>query len=130
MVEQGMMVKFHLVPFATCLLHLKLLLQGSFHQEEVKSPHFRDSHRPNIMKYLEPPEHQITRHLPPFLVCQKSATTVAHTYKKKNSLLKHMLVVLPRLVFFLMKKIFIFNIPVRRKIISDSPATNILIIKP
>jgi hypothetical protein len=55
-VEEGMLVKFHLVPFATCLLHLQLLLQGSFHQEEVKSPHRRDTQRPNIMNYLGPPE--------------------------------------------------------------------------
>ena len=49
-------VKFPLVPFATCLLHLQLLLQGSFHKEEVKQPHFRDTQRPNIMNYLGPPE--------------------------------------------------------------------------
>ena len=35
MVEEGIIVKFPLVPFAMCLLHLQLLLQGSFHQEEV-----------------------------------------------------------------------------------------------
>ena len=35
-VEEGIMVKFPSVPFALCLLHLQLLLQGSFHQEEVK----------------------------------------------------------------------------------------------
>ena len=43
-------------PFSTCLLHLKLLHQGFFHQEEVKQPHCRDTHRPNIMNDLEPPE--------------------------------------------------------------------------
>ena len=31
-VEEGMMVKFPLVPFANCLCHLQILLQGSFHQ--------------------------------------------------------------------------------------------------
>jgi hypothetical protein len=36
MVEEGMLVKFPSVPLATCLLHLQLLLEGSFHQEEVK----------------------------------------------------------------------------------------------
>ena len=35
-VEEGMVVTFPLVPFATCLLPLELLLQGSFHQEEIK----------------------------------------------------------------------------------------------
>ena len=41
-VEEGVLVKFPSVPFATCLLHLQLLLQGSFLQEEVKQPHCRD----------------------------------------------------------------------------------------
>jgi hypothetical protein len=31
-VEEGIMVKFPSIPFAMCLLHLKLLLQGSFRQ--------------------------------------------------------------------------------------------------
>ena len=48
-VEEGVLVKFPSVPFATCLLHLKLLLQGSFLQEEVKQPHCRDTQRPNII---------------------------------------------------------------------------------
>ena len=51
-VEEVMLVKFPSVPFATCLLHLQLLLQGSFHQEEVKQPHFIDIQRPNIMNFL------------------------------------------------------------------------------
>ncbi len=34
-VEEGIMVKFPSVPFAMCLFHLQLLLQGYFHQEEV-----------------------------------------------------------------------------------------------
>ena len=42
-VEEGMIVKFPFVPFATCILPLQLLLQGSFHQEEVKQPHHRDT---------------------------------------------------------------------------------------
>ena len=53
-VEEGMLVKFPLLPFATCLLHLQLLLQGSFQQEEVKQPHCRDTQRPNIINYLGP----------------------------------------------------------------------------
>ena len=59
MVEDGKLVK---LPFATCLLHLQLLLQVSFHQEEVKQPHCQDTHRPNIMNDLEPPE--APAHLP------------------------------------------------------------------
>ena len=55
-VEEDMLVKFSLVPFASCLLHLQLLLQGSFHQEEVKQPHSRDTQRPNIMNHLGSPE--------------------------------------------------------------------------
>ena len=54
--EEVMLVKFPSVPFATCLLHQQLLLQGSFHQEEVKEPHGRDTQRPNIMNYLGPPK--------------------------------------------------------------------------
>ena len=39
MVEEGKIVKFALVLFSTFLLHLQLLLQCSFQQEEVKQPH-------------------------------------------------------------------------------------------
>ena len=56
--EEGMLVKFPSVPFAICLLHQQLLLQGSFHQEEVKQPHCRDTQRPRIMNYLGPPDAQ------------------------------------------------------------------------
>ena len=45
-VQEGMIVKFPLVPFATCLFPLQLLLQGSFQLEEVKQPHWRDTHTP------------------------------------------------------------------------------------
>jgi hypothetical protein len=55
-VEEGMLVKSPSVPFAMCLLHLQLLLQGSFHQKEVKQPHCKYTQRPNIMNYLGPPE--------------------------------------------------------------------------
>ena len=50
-VEEGVIVKLPLVPFATCLLPLQLLLQGSFHQEEVKQPHFIYTQRPIIINY-------------------------------------------------------------------------------
>ena len=52
-VEEGMIVKFPLVPFTTCLLPLQLLLQCSFQQEKVEQPHWRDTH---IMNYVVPPE--------------------------------------------------------------------------
>ena len=56
-VEEGMLVKLPLVPFATCLFYLQLLLQSFvFHQKEVKQPHCRDTQRPNIMNYQGPPE--------------------------------------------------------------------------
>ena len=55
-VEEGMIVKFPLVPFATCLLPLQLLLQDSFHQEEVKQTHLRYTQRPKIMNYVVHPE--------------------------------------------------------------------------
>ena len=35
-VEEGMFVKFSLVPFATCLLHMQLLLQGFFFSTKKK----------------------------------------------------------------------------------------------
>ena len=40
-----------------------------------------------------------------------------------------MLLVITTLFFFVIIKIFIFEIPVRRKMLNDYPATNILIIK-
>ena len=55
-VEEGMIVKFPLLPFSTCLLPLQLLLQGSFQPEEVKQPHWRDTQRPNIKNFVVPPE--------------------------------------------------------------------------
>ena len=48
-VEEGMIVKFPSVPLAICILQLQLMLQGSFHQEEVKQTHCRDTQRPKIM---------------------------------------------------------------------------------
>ena len=84
-VGEGMLIKYPLVPFATCLLHLQLLLQDSFHQEEVKQPHFRNTQRPKIMNFWGLLRHQITCTSPPFLVCQNSATTVARTYLTKTA---------------------------------------------
>ena len=60
-VQEGIMIKFSLVSYATFLLPLQLLLQGSFHQE-VKQPHPRDAQRPNIRNYLVPSE--APAHLP------------------------------------------------------------------
>ena len=84
-VEEGMLVKFPSVPFATCLLHLQLLLQGSFYQEEVKQLYCRDTQRPKIMNFWGLLRHQITCHLTPFPVCQNSATAVARIKKKKQA---------------------------------------------
>ena len=47
-VEEGIIIKFPLVSYAI----LQLLLQGSFHQEEIKQPHHRDTQRPTIVNYL------------------------------------------------------------------------------
>ena len=55
-VEEGISVKFPLVPFAMCLLLRQLLLQGFFHQEEIKHPHCRYTQRPKIMNDMGPPE--------------------------------------------------------------------------
>ena len=81
-VEEGIMVKFPSVPFAMCLLHLQLLFQGSFHQEEVKEPNCR--YTPNIMNDLGLLRHQLTCHSPHFTVCQNTAIPVARTSKKKQ----------------------------------------------
>ena len=54
-----MQVKFALVSFAACLLSLQLLIHGSFHQEEVRQPHHRDTQRPNIMNYVVPKNTEI-----------------------------------------------------------------------
>ena len=45
-VEEGMLEKFPPVPLAICRFHLQLLLQGSFHHEEVKQPICWDTQRP------------------------------------------------------------------------------------
>ena len=82
-VEKAMLVKFSSVPFATCLLHLQLLLQRSFHQEEVKQQHCRDTQRPKVMNFLGLLRHRITCHSAPLTVCQNSATTVARTFLTK-----------------------------------------------
>ena len=79
-----MLIKYPLVPFAICLIHLQLLLQDSFHQEEVKQPHCRNTQRPKIMNFLGLLRHQITCHQPPFPVCQNGATTVARTSLTKT----------------------------------------------
>ena len=75
-------VKFPLVPFATCLLPLELLLQGFFHQQEVKQPHRSDTQKTQQM-------HQITWHscLP------EQCNHCDQNFSRKSSLSKHMLVV-------------------------------------
>ena len=86
-VEKGILVKFSSVPLATCLLHLQLQLQGSFHQDEVKQPHCRDTQRPKVLNFWGLLRHQITCHSAPFPVCQNSATTVARTSLTKTACL-------------------------------------------
>ena len=85
-VEKGMLVKFSSVHFATCLLHLQLLLQGSFHKDEVKQPHCRDTH-----EFLGPPE--APDHLPlGTLPClPEQCNNCGKNFYNKNSLSKHML---------------------------------------
>ena len=91
-VEEDMLFKFPSIPFATCLLHLQLLLQGSFHQEEVKQPHCRDTQRPNIMNYLGPSE--APDHLPlAILPCLPDQCNHCGKNFFKNILSKHMFVV-------------------------------------
>ena len=83
-VEEGQIVKFPMVPFATCLLPLQLLLQDYFQQEEVEQPHWRYTHIPNIMKYVVPPART---GLP------EQCSTCGKNFSRKSSLSKHMLVV-------------------------------------
>ena len=86
-VEKGMFVKFSLVPLATCLLHLQLLLQGSFHQEELKQLHCRDTQIPKVINFWGLLRHQITCHSAPFPIYMNSATTVARTSLTKTACL-------------------------------------------
>ena len=92
-VEEGMLVKFPLDLFATCILHLQLLLQGSFHQEEVIQPHCRDTLRPNIMNYIGPPEAPDHLPLANLLCLPEQCNHCGKNFKQKNSLSKQMLVV-------------------------------------
>ena len=77
LVEEGMMVKFPLIPFVTCLLPLQLLLQASFRQEKVAQPHCIDTQRP--------PEAQ--DHLP------DQCNHCGKNFLRKSSLNKRMLMV-------------------------------------
>ena len=90
MVEEGMMVKFPLVPFATCSF---FLLPGSFNQEEVKQPYCRDIQRPAVMNYLVPPE--APNHLPLVtLPClPEQYNHCGKNFSRKTSLSKQMLVI-------------------------------------
>ena len=65
-VEEGMLVKFTFCPFCHLSPSPAAPAKGSFHQEEVNQPLCRNTQRPKIMKYLEPPFH----------ACQNSAITV------------------------------------------------------
>ena len=47
-VEEGIMVYFPLINFATCLLPLQLLPQGSFLQEEFEQSHCIDAQNPTL----------------------------------------------------------------------------------
>ena len=80
--DEGIIVKFLMVSFANCLLPLKLLLQGPFHQEEVKQPHLRDTRSPNIMNHLVPPEPSC--HMPPCPFCQNSEIVVGRTSQERQ----------------------------------------------
>ena len=83
-VEEGMLVKFPLVPFVTCLLHLQLLLQGFFTKKKL-SNHIVEIHKDTKSRIWG--WDLITCYSPPFPVCQNSATTVAKTSFKKTSCL-------------------------------------------
>ena len=83
-VDEGMLLKFPLVPFATCFLHLQLLLQGSFHQVEVKQPHCKDTLTPNMMNYLGPPEAPDHRPLATLLCLPEQCNHCGKKFKQKK----------------------------------------------
>ena len=81
-VQEGMIVKFPLVPVATFAAPASRFF--FFHQEEVRQPHRRDTHRPNIMNYM------------PLAILPCLPEQCNHCGKnlsRKSSLSKHMLVV-------------------------------------
>ena len=93
MVEMGIIVKFPLVFLANFLLHLQLLIQGSFHQEQVKQPHGRETQRPYIMNYVVLPE--ASDHLPlATLPClPDQCSHCGKNFSRESNMAKHMLVV-------------------------------------
>ena len=92
-VEESMMFKFSLVPFATYLLSLQLLLQGSLHQKEVKQPHRKYTQRPNIIIYLVPPEAPDHLTLATLPSLPEHCNHYGNNFTRKSSLSKNMLVV-------------------------------------
>ena len=65
-VEEGIMVRFSLVCLVIFLLSLQLLLQGSFHEEEVKQPNNNKA-----FKSLPTPiQHKICQHSSHVFVCK------------------------------------------------------------
>ena len=75
-VEKGMLVKFPFVSLATCLLPMQLMLQGSFHQEEVKQTQHNElpgarspatCHRLGKKNSMNPPEFNFFLDFPPNL---------------------------------------------------------------
>ena len=89
-VEDSMRVKFPLVPFATCLLPLQLILQGVFFApKRSKKNCIVKSHKdPTSWIIWCQMRHQITCHLPPCPVFQNSATTVARISQESRACLK------------------------------------------
>ena len=90
-VEDGMMVP--LVPFPTCLLPLKLLLEGSFHQQEVKQPNHRVTQRPNKMNYLVPSEEPDHLALSSLSWLSEQWNHLDNKFSRMSSLYNYMLVV-------------------------------------
>ena len=109
-VEDGMLVKFSLVPLAICLLHLQLLFQGSFHQEEVKQPHCRDTKKTKNHEFMRPPEAQDHLQLAPFPFLQEQYNNCGTNFFKKNSLSKHMLVLQSQLFLKILQDGYLFKL--------------------
>ena len=87
-VQEGMIVKFPMVPVATFSAPALMFFQ----QEEIKKQHRRYTQRPSIMNYLLTPK--TLDHLPPAtLPClSEQYNHCKKNFSRKSSLSKHMVV--------------------------------------
>ena len=84
-VEESMIVKFPLVSFATCLLPLQLLLQGSFHKKKLNI-HIGEIHN-NLISWIMwgVLRHQMTYNSPPSFL-QEQRNHYGKNFSRKSIL--------------------------------------------